>query len=559
MRRVVLVTATLLGGCTPAGPQPPDLATLGAAGLRAIDAKQLETNTKFLASDALAGREPGTDGDASAEVFIAEQFRALGLEPGGDNHTYFQTVPLRRAERDDAHTSFVVHREGADISLAPIREALLVADPRNGKVAIVNAPLVFVGYGLAVPGYNDLDGVDLHGAIAIVYAGAPRTIGGAAVSTAQHAVLSDLKVRGVALHARGAVAMISIFDPVRAERMPYDQWVTKIVGPSMAWLDNGQVGSLPVLPNGVISEAAADRIAGGAKLHAIWQQLDRGVPARLTLDATASLTITAELRDVTSRNVVGVLRGSDPKLAAELVIYSAHHDHLGIGPAIDGDAIYNGALDDAIGVAGIIEIARAFVALPQRPRRSIMFLAVTAEEKGLLGSDYYAAHPTVPLANIACNINLDGLQPMWEPHDIIALGAEHSTLAAHVGAAARALGLAVGQDAEPEQVFFIRSDQYSFVKRGVVAVFPGSGYMDATGHFDANRALADRWSMQRYHRPADEWQPEFRADWAAREASFDFLLGLSVAITADRPRWNRGDVFEHPSVAIHDAAGVAGR
>ena len=241
-----------------------------------------------------------------------------------------------------------------------------------------------------------------------------------------------------------------------------------------------------------------------------------------------------------------MLRGSDPALAAETVIYTAHHDHLGIGPPIDGDTIYNGALDDAIGVAGIIEIARAFLALPHKPRRSVMFLAVTAEEKGLLGSDYYAAHPTVPLARIVADINVDGLNAQWEPHDVVALGAEHSTLAAHVDAAARALDLVVGEDLEPEQVFFIRSDQYSFVKRGVVSVFPGAGYRDARGGNDANRAIADTWSQKRYHRPADEWQPEYRADWAAKEAAFDFLLGLSVANTAERPRWNSGDVFEKP-------------
>jgi Zn-dependent M28 family amino/carboxypeptidase len=255
--------------------------------------------------------------------------------------------------------------------------------------------------------------------------------------------------------------------------------------------------------------------------------------------------------------VIGVLRGRDR--AAETVVYTAHHDHLGIGPAIDGDNIYNGALDDAIGVAGVIEIARAFVALPQRPRRSIMFLAVTAEEKGLLGSDYFAAHPTVPLRQIAADINLDGLNPQWEPHDVIGLGAEHSTLAAHVATAARVLGFAVSEDPEPDQISFIRSDQYSFVKRGVVSVFPIAGYMDARGGSDANRAISDRWSVERYHRPADEWQPEYRAAWAAKEAGFDFLLGLSVATTAARPQWNAGDVFETTSGVANPDAGVAAR
>jgi hypothetical protein len=542
--------------CQPATPRSPDLGTLGAAGLRAIDPATLEANTRLLASDALAGREPGTDGDTRAENYIADQFHALGLEPAGDQGSYFQAVALRRAVRDDAHSALVVNGRRGRVVIAPPHDVLLFADPRNGHVAI-DGPLVFVGYGLSVPGYDDLAGVDLHGAIAVVYRGAPRVIGGKPVSSAQHAVLSDLGSRSAALRARGARAMITVYDPMRAERLAFDQWVPKVDGPSMAWVEHDVVGSLPALPYLTMTEEAADRIAGGPTFHAIWQQLDRGKPTRLTLDATASLTIAAELRDVTARNVLGVLRGSDPMLAKETVVYTAHHDHLGIGPAIDGDTIYNGALDNAIGVAGIIEIARAFVALPERPRRSILFLAVTAEERGLLGSDYYAAHPTVPLANIAADINIDGLNPQWEPHDIVALGAEHSTLAAHVAAAATSLGFAVSEDPEPEQVFFIRSDQYSFVKRGVVAVFPSAGYLDNKGGFDANRAISDRWSMLRYHRPGDEWQPEFRAGWAAREASFDFLLGLSVAVTAERPRWNPGDVFETLAGTAAPSAGVS--
>jgi hypothetical protein len=542
--RVLL--CALVVGCHGGGPRSGDLAKDGATGLRAIDPAKLEAATKFLSSDALAGREPGTDGDTRAELYIAQQFQELGLEPAGDGRTYFQTVPLRRAALDLARSSFVVHERGGDVAIENQRDMLLFADPRDGNVAI-DAPLVFVGYGLATPGYDDLDGVNLHGAIAVIYAGAPRVIAGKTLSSAEHAVLSDLKPRSVALRARGALAIVAIYDPVRAERMSFEQWMPKIVGPSMAWLEHGAVGSLPVLPILTIGEATADRIAGGPKFHAIWRDLDRGKPTRLTVDATATLQLHADVRDVTARNVLGLLRGSDPALAAETVVFTAHHDHLGIGPPIDGDSIYNGALDDAIGVAGIIEIARAFAALPHKPRRSILFLAVTAEEKGLLGSDYYAAHPTIPLAQIAADINVDGLNVQWDPHDMVVLGAEHSTLAAHVAAAASATGLAVGEDLEPEQVFFIRSDQYSFVKRGVVSAFPGAGYRDAGGGNDANRTIADTWSVQRYHRPADEWQPEYHAEWAAKEAGFDFLLGLSVANTADRPRWNPGDVFEKPA------------
>ena len=538
--RITLVLVVACG--QPASPRVPDLATLGAPGLHAIDPAKLEANTKFLSSDELAGRGTGTAGGARAEQYIAEQFAALGLEPAGEHGTYFQTVPLREATRIDAQTSLVFHAHGGDVELIGGRDAALFGDPHAADVSI-DAPLVFVGYGLAIPGYDDLAGVDLHGAIAVVFGGAPRTIGGHALDTSQHAVMSDTKVRTRALRDRGARAMIVVYDPSRAERMPFAEWLPKTLGSSMAWLDeHGEPGSMSVLPTVVIGEASLDKLLAG-RAHAAWTALDKGEVTHVELGATASLRIRSEVHDVTARNVVGLLRGSDP--AGETVVYTAHSDHLGIGPAIDGDTIYNGALDNAVGVAAILEIARAFRALPQPPRRSILFLAVTGEEKGLLGSDYFARHPTLPINHVVADINIDGLTVNWEAFDIVPLGAEHSTLAAHVSAAARATGYAISDDPEPQQVFFIRSDQYSFVQRGVPSIFPTGGYKDAHGATAANLAISDAWAAEHYHRPSDVWRPEYRASWGVHEAGFDFLVGLSVATTAERPHWNPGDAFGH--------------
>jgi hypothetical protein len=519
-----------LAACHAASPTPPDLAKLGAPGLRAIDPAKLEANIKYLSSDKLEGRAPGSAGGALAEEYIAARFAELGLEPAGDRGTFFQTVPLREAARVDAQSSLVIHARGGDVTLAQGKDVVLFGDPHTADVSI-DAPLVFAGYGF--------DPRDVKGAIAVVYGGAPRTQSGKPVDSARHAVLADVKVRTLALRAAGALAVIVVYDPARAERMSFASWAPKVVGSSMAWLERGEVASLPVLPTATIDEAALERVHPG--MHAIWQQLDRGELANVELGATASLRIRAELRDLTARNVVGVLRGRD--LASEAVVFTAHHDHLGIGPPIAGDAIYNGALDDASGVAGIIEVARAFAALPQRPRRSIVFLAVTGEEKGLLGSDYFAAHPTIPLSSIAADVNIDGLSPLYESFDIVPLGAEHSSLAGDADAAARATGYAVSPDPDPDQVYFIRSDQYSFVKHGVPSVFPNVGWLDAHGDTKTNKAIGDKWAAERYHRPSDEWQPEYRAAWAAKEAGFDFLLGLSVAMADQRPHWNAGDAF----------------
>ncbi|HSD86246.1 MAG TPA: M20/M25/M40 family metallo-hydrolase, partial [Kofleriaceae bacterium] len=218
-------------------------------------------------------------------------------------------------------------------------------------------------------------------------------------------------------------------------------------------------------------------------------------------------------------------------------------DHLGIGPAIDGDAIYNGALDNAIGVAALLEVARAFKALPAPPRRSILFVAVTGEEKGLLGSEYFTAHPTVPLDHIVANVNIDGVTANWEVHDVVALGAEHSSLARQVDAAAAAVHLVVSPDPDPPQVYFIRSDQYSFVRHGIPAIFPGSGFLDAKGGRDVYRKLSDAWAEHHYHRPSDQWGPSYRAEWTLPELRFHFLVGLAIANAPAKPTWNPGDVF----------------
>jgi Zn-dependent M28 family amino/carboxypeptidase len=227
----------------------------------------------------------------------------------------------------------------------------------------------------------------------------------------------------------------------------------------------------------------------------------------------------------------------------EVLVYSAHLDHLGIGEPEGDDRIYNGAMDNASGVAAILEIARGFAALPTPPPRSILFLAVTAEEKGLVGSDYFASHPTVPLESIVANINIDGLVPLFEMFEVVARGMEHSTLEGHVRAAAGVAGIAVGEDPVPEQVIFIRSDQYSFASRGVPAIFPGVGLRDATGGAEANGGRLERWFRERYHSPSDEWDDAFRPVWLEKEARLYFLIGLSVASDEERPRWRPDSPF----------------
>ncbi|HEY2031658.1 MAG TPA: M28 family peptidase, partial [Myxococcales bacterium] len=242
------------------------------------------------------------------------------------------------------------------------------------------------------------------------------------------------------------------------------------------------------------------------------------------LGIRATLRTSAVVRKFDSENVVGILRGSSR--AAENVVVSAHIDHLGIGPAMNGDTIYNGAIDNASGTSGMLEVARAFAALPQRPPRSIVALAVTGEEKGLQGSEYFSLHPTVPIQSIVADVNLDGVNWQFEPFDMVALGAEHSTLDTDVRAALSAMNMKESPDPEPEQVFFIRSDQYCFVKRGIPSVFPGAGWQDASGNIQERKAYDDWWTKNRYHQPSDEWDPKANYENMAKETRADFLIAL---------------------------------
>lgn len=526
----------LVAACHAASPQPPDLSARAAPAVKQLDPAQLERDTKYLASDELEGRAPGTPGGAKTEEFIAKRYAEIGLVPAGDHGTFFQEVPLREATLVDG--SFTAN----GVTLEPGREVVLRAYPRDANVSI-DLPLAFVGYGIHRRdlGYDDLRDVQLSGTIAVIFGGAPRTLHGKPVDAAVHAVLADVPQRFHELRDRGAAAVLVIYDPAREERVSWDYTRTRIPTTWLAWLEDGMPASDPVLPAAQIDQNAFDRIAGEKVAHALWEKLDRGERVRFHKSLHASLRITSALRDITARNVIGTLPGGD--LAEEIVAYSAHHDHLGIGAPVEGDRVYNGALDNAIGVAEMLEIARAMKALPRPPRRSVMFLAITGEESGLLGSEYFTTHPTVPIERIVADINIDGGTPYHQVFDVNALGAEHSSLQRDALHAARASGLMLSSDPDPMQVFFIRSDQYSFVKRGIPSVFTGAGVLDAHGSPEANQHLSDAWREAHYHKPSDEWLPGYHPEWTLPEMTFELDVGLAVADANTRPTWNAGDVF----------------
>ena len=526
---------------------PAELSKAGAPGLAAISPAALSAHIRFLSDDLLEGRDTGTAGVAIAARYFATQLQGLGVEPAGEKGGWFQSVPLLALKPDPARCAFRVDSAPA-WTLSPRTEVIISPAP-DRPVAAVSGDLVFAGYGISAPayGYDDLP-KDLNGKIAVVLSRAPRTERDDFFPNTASAVYGDTTRKAVALAKRGASAVVFIATPESLVSYPWEKRVQNAeLHGAWYWLEGDKAGEASPVPVALITPDAFGRMLSLAKrketLGALIELGQKNKLKPFPLNLKATLQTAGSVRKLTSDNVVGVLRGSDPQRSSEYVVYTAHMDHVGRGPAVDGDDIYTGAVDDAAGVSGLIEVARAFAALPKRPPRSILFLGVTAEEKGLLGSDYFAHHPTVPIRSIVANVNSDFLTGWWKPYDVVALGAEHSSLGGDVRAAAAALGLTVSADPAPEQTYFVRSDQYSFVKKGIPAVFPSSGLKDASGSIEANRATMAAWVKEHYHQPSDEWSPKTNYEAMAAEVRYYFLIGLSIAMDPARPAWNTGDIF----------------
>ena len=519
---------------------PPDLAATAAPGLAAIRPDALSAHVRFLADDLLEGRGTGTRGHAIAARYVATRLQSLGYAPAGDKQTYFQRVPFFGMSVQPAQSAFEL--DGAALRFG--EEVIFF--PRAGSASDdVSGELVFAGYGVRAPeyGYDDVP-KDLKGKIAVVLFGAPRSDRPDFFPTAASAVYSDGWRKARLLAERGAVGVVTVLTPEMTKHLPFSFAAKQAAFEAMIHREGNKPGSGSALPSARVPPELLGRLFAKSGHDAAHVFVD-GLAGKLRpfpLGVRGRLRVSAALRQFDSENVVAVLRGGER--ANEYVALTAHLDHLGIGAPVGGDSIYNGASDNASGVSAVLEIARAFAALPQRPPRSILIAIVTAEEKGLQGSDYFAGHPTVPIDSIVANVNIDGVGWSSEPFDIIAAGAENSTLSRAVGAALPILGFKESPDPEPEQVFFIRSDQYSFVKRGIPCVNPASGWLDGDGKTEKRKAEDEWQTKNRYHQPGDEWDPAGNYEFMAKEVRVDFLISLAIALDPERPRWNPGDVFE---------------
>jgi Peptidase family M28 len=516
------------------------------AAMHSIRPEAIRGDMRFLSDDSLEGRGTGTRGHEIAAKFMAAEFEAMGVAPAGDGGTYFQTVPFRSARVDEAKTTLTLIRAGQAQNLVFRQDYVANGNPGQAE-STVEAPVVYVGFGVTAPelNYDDYKGIDTHGKIVAYVYGAPD------FDSALKAQYSSAEVKQANAVAHGAVGFIVLYDPRLEALYSFRKRADALSFSQMTWLDKDNKPSdfFPELKgSAILSLPAATKFFEGSGHTAaeVFQAAKAGKSLAFPMPLTARIHNQSELKDVNSPNVVAKLEGSDPVLKNEYLVYSAHLDHLGIGEPVNGDTIYNGALDNASGCAIILEVARAFIKMNPRPKRSILFVAVTGEEKGLLGSDYFAHYPTVSKAAIVANVNMDEDVMLWPLRDIIAYGAEHSSLEGVVERAAKRLQLSVSPDPEPEETIFIRSDQYSFVKEGIPSVFPVAGFKSPDPAIDP-AALFKTWEQTRYHEPQDDMQqPGLDFDQAVKYAQFIFLCGWLITQDAARPVWNAKDFFgEH--------------
>ena len=506
-------------------------------------ARRIEADVRYLADDRLEGRETGTRGYDLAADYVARRFVDTGLQPGGDDGTFFQTVPLLKATLQAEDATFEVRRGGKTIALAFRKEFLPVAN-YNAAESMLEAPAVFVGQAVHAPElqHDDFAGLDLRGKIAVVFGGAP-----ARFDNDRRAFHSSSREKLRALVERGAVGVVYVGTADDEARSPWARAAENWQRPSMRLrgADGVAIDTWPQLRAiASVSAAAADAVFAGGDTSAamLFDASKRGELKGFDLPGTLVLRSRTRVEPATSRNVVARLPGSDPALAGEHIVYTAHLDHVGIGAPVKGDRIYNGALDNALGVAIMLEGARTLQAADPRPKRSALFVALTAEEKGLLGAEWFAQHPTVPAGSLVANVNMDMPVLTAPSRDVVPIGVEHSSLQAVLDEAAKSAGVALSKDPFPEEVVFVRSDQFAFVRAGVPAVYLTGGVVSADGERDPKLAMT-YFLRNCYHQPCDDASQPIQYADAARLAQLNAAIGQRIGDAAARPSWNPGDFF----------------
>lgn len=538
---LALSVATMLSACEQSSTATAEVTPVDVAAR--IDPENIRTHIEFLADDLLEGRYTGTRGYDIAARYVKTQYKLLGLEPAGEMGSYYQEVTFRRATPADGRARLELAGTERELD---IPTDMVFSGSFHEAEQSVNASLVFVGNGVSAPefGYDDYVDVDVEGKIVMMmrYGSAP------ALPESERAHFSSASMRLQTAIDKGAVGVIYLYRPDFRERASWDYIASSVAKGSLSWVgaDGNVPDSYPELK--LVARASYDLAedlfaASEREMDAVLKNLDDGKTASFALPARLDANRGTDWEDFTSPNIAAVLPGSDSALRDEYVLFSGHLDAVGMSQDEEvEDRINNGAYDNATGIGIMLEVARVMAGMEERPARSTLFLAVTGEEQGLLGSEYWAANPTVPIDDVSANVNLDMPVLTFPLASVIGFGAEHSEMEDIVRRQAATQGLVLSPDPWPEQRIFTRSDQYSFVKAGVPAVFLVAGNQSSDPDIDGEEKMQEFLSTH-YHKPSDDLSRNFDMDSAKRFAATNLLIGIEVANREHKVAWLDGDYF----------------
>jgi Zn-dependent M28 family amino/carboxypeptidase len=507
------------------------------------DAEKIRATVKYLSSDALEGRGMGQPGGDLAADYLGKQFASYGLQPAGDNGTFFQNVSMVAVKTLPETTFQLVPASGAPLSLT-LLDDIVTNNEAQKEISEIDAPIVFIGYGITAPEYkwDDYKGQDLKGKVALLFVNEPVSDDPNFFKAKALTYYGRWTYKLEETARRGAIATLIIH---RTDLASYPWEVVR-----NSWGNEKSYLVLDGTPKlqaaSWITTETAKKLVGmaGLDLDKLFQQSQSRDFKPIPLDVKLKAHVVSRLRPFVSRNVVAMRPGIDATLRNEAVLFTAHYDHLGIDDSIKGDKIYNGAVDNATGCGILLELARMWASAKNAPPRSAIFAAVTAEEQGLLGSEYFGKHPFIPASKITLDLNFDALAPLGDPQEVEVGGGERTTFYPEVEATAKEFGLAIKPDAQPGAGHYYRSDHFSLARVGIPSFSISEGQL-YKGHDAAwGEAQAKDYVENHYHQPSDEYKSEWNFTGLAKITRFGFALGWKAATQPAEVQWQPGDEFE---------------
>lgn len=540
VRKEILALALLACGVSlNAHAQKPAVNAQVTKAMQEASASQLKADITYLADDKLKGRQPGTEGYQMAADYVIERLKAYGVQPAGDGGNWLQQVKLRKAFIAPG-AQVTLGKAATPINLVYGRDVTITPNPQDAA-GNVDAQLVFAGYGITNAGqkYDDYAGINVKGKAVLVVRGAPEAFPS---SEASHSMDQLTLQKNAAAHGAVAVILATVDTTRKMTNNLNRPYYSVLDAQGRVVVSGTYTSQIKMLGTFGYATVAQLLQTAGKNINEVTAALKKGTSQSVDLGYTLKSTYASTHQNVNSFNVVGKVTGSDAKLKNEYVVHSAHLDHLGIGRPVEGDSLYNGAHDNASGVASLLQIANIYSHVKVKPKRSVLFVAVTGEELGELGSGYFALRPTAPVKSLVADVNTDMPTIIAPLLSVTALGAEHSSLSTVVDEAAAYMDLTVEPDPEPKENRFVRSDQYSFVKQGIPALHIKYGSRTPDGKNNLNE-LVGKWRAKYYHKPQDDINGMFDFDAGAKYAKLNFLIGYMVANNPVRPEWNKGDIF----------------